>query len=76
MINLSFLIACLLDNVGILWGKVTCQSLLGTKEFKILTKCTVSVSWKVALFLLVVSTICFWISAILLSSSADRRCCR
>ena len=31
LISLSILITCLLDNVWILWGEVTSQSLLGVK---------------------------------------------
>ena len=45
-----------------------------SREIEILTKWTVSVSRKLALFLFVVSTICFWISERRLSSSIDKRC--
>ena len=34
LISLNILVACLLDNVRILWGEVSCWSLLGVKGLR------------------------------------------
>ena len=56
VISLSILITCLLDNVWILWGEVTCQSLLGVKR---LTSKLTGVKLKADMVIILETKICY-----------------
>ena len=56
LINLSILVTCLLDNVWILQGEVTCQSLLGVKR---LTSKLTGVKLKADMVIILETKICY-----------------